>query len=213
MTDEVLSIDPERYKTNADIILAAAEMGYITGVVLDATYGTGAFWKKYRPPTLSANDLDLEVRVPYHYDFRALPERWANLHDTSVLDPPYKLDGTPGQGGPAEANIRFGVADGQREYESTDEVMRLYEDGLYEMHRVTKVGGHILVKCMDQVAGMQTRWQSWHIANIMRKLGDRYVTTFFLIGSRKQPAGREQRNVRNNYSQLLVFRRGGEDVR
>jgi hypothetical protein len=206
--DEVLSIDPERYKTNADLILAAAEMGYLTGRTLDATYGKGGFWTKYRPKELVTNDWDPTMYVEHNHDFRALPGHWEATFDTTVLDPPYKLDGTPQDRGPGEANLLYGVGAGAREYESVDAVDQLYIDGLRECYRVTKPKGYVLCKVMDQVSGSRTRWESWKVANLMHTLGARYVTSFFLIGSRKQPDGRTQVNPRNNYSQLMVFQTG-----
>jgi hypothetical protein len=212
VSDEVLSIDPDRYKTNADIILACAEMGYLLEPVLDMTYGKGRFWKKYRPTTLYTNDNNRLLGAEYAHDFRFLPRNWAGAFKATVFDPPYKLDGTPGQGGPAEANPLYGVGADMREYESVDAVDQLYHDGLAEAFRVTGRQGFIIVKVMDQVSGMRTRWESWSVANLMRELGCRYVTTFFLLGSRKQPSGTEekprtQRNPRNNYSQMMVFRK------
>lgn len=206
MTDEILAIDPDRYKNNADLILAAAEMGYLTGRVLDATYGKGTFWSKHRPKSLVTNDWD-NSPTDHYYDFRELPDAWDEFFDSTVFDPPYKLDGTPHDRGPGEANLLYGVSAGAREYESVDAVDQLYRDGLAECHRCTKVKGFILTKVMDQVSGSRTRWESWQVANFMASLGARYVTTFFLIGSRKQPSGRTQVNPRNNYSQLMVFQR------
>lgn len=210
MEGEILSIDPDRYKTNADLIAAAAEMGYLAGSVLDVTYGPGAFWSKYRPAELTTNDWSVKQspEASFRHDFRALPAEWAGGFDSTVLDPPYKLDGTPQDRGPGEANLLYGVAAGAREYESVDAVDQLYIDGLGECHRVTKPKGYILVKVMDQVSGARTRWESWKVANLMASLGCRYVTSFFLLGSRKQPSGRTQLNPRNNYSQLMVFQKG-----
>jgi SAM-dependent methyltransferase len=209
MNDEILAIDPERYKNNADIILAAAEMGYLTGLVLDTTYGSGAFWAKWKPSgVLWTNDLDTSTDAMFHMDFRALLHDWDDRFDSVVFDPPYKLDGTPDDRGPGEANLLYGVSAGARDYENVDAVIQLYYDGLAECHRVTKPKGYILVKVMNQVSGGKTRWAERHVGNFLEDLGCRHVTTFYLVGSRKQPSGRRQVNVRNNYSQLLVVQKG-----
>lgn len=208
VTDEILSIDPELYTTNAAIIDAAAHMGFIPEPVLDMTYGTGLFWTKHRPHALFRNDWNTTLNVDSHHDFRGLPAAWTAKFATTVLDPPYKLDGTPHTDGPAEANILYGVAAGDREYESVDDVVDLYLDGYLEARRVTAPKGYVLVKCMDQVAGSKTRWMSHILWRAAEEVGDRLATKFFLGGSRKQPNGRTQRNPRNNYSLLLVFQRG-----
>jgi hypothetical protein len=207
--DEILSIDPERYKTNADLIMAAAEMGWLAGTVIDLTYGPGKFWTKYQPKTLVTNDLDQKFDTTFHHDARNLPFEWTMHFDSSVIDLPYKLDGTPQDRGPGEANLLYGVSAGARPYESVDAVGALYRDAYDEAHRITKRGGYILVKVMDQVSGAKTRW-FWDLVHdhARDKHGDRHVGDFYLIGSRKQPDGRRQVNIRNNYSILMVLERG-----
>lgn len=208
MSDEILCIDIDEYKSNADLITAAAQMGYLKGRVLDMTYGQGLFWSKFRPMELWRNDLYVEG-LDSQCDFRHFHPSWSNSFDTSVFDPPYKLDGTPGEEGPAEANKLYGVARGDRGYESVSELEQLYYDGLEEAFRVTKPKGFILVKCMDQVSGGKTRWFSRLVANFSEEWDGRHVTSFFLVGMRKQPAlGKTQRNPRNNYSQLMVLQKG-----
>lgn len=209
MTDEILAIDPDRYKTNADLILAAAEMGYLAGSVLDMTYGKGGFWTKYDPgPRLVSNDWDPALPTDQSHDFRALPVEWSEEFDSTVFDPPYKLDGTPHDTGPGEANLLYGTHAGARPYEGVAAIGQLYMDGYDEAHRVTKPGGHILVKVMNQVSGGKTRWFWAAVHEYAReKHGDRHVTDLYLIGSRAQPSERRQVNVRNNYSILMVLER------
>lgn len=198
---EILSIDPKVYKGNAELIAhGVAPMGYIRGSVLDLTYGEGTFWKLWGPMALIANDLDPD-KGDFHEDFRHTP--WANASfDTVVLDPPYKLQGTPSSG---EMDRRFGTT----EYRQLAAIEKLHVEGCTEAARLSRE--YVLVKTMAQVSGGRSRWLPDLVSETMRELHCRKVTQFFLVGHRAQPktnpdgSPRRQVTPRNNYSQLLVF--------
>ena len=85
--------------------------------------------------------------------------------------------------------------------------MRLCIDGITECHRVLKPGGHLLVKCQDQVCSGHVRWQTIEFAGHAVELGSRLVDQLHLPSYRPQPAGRRQIHARRNYSTLLVLRK------
>ena len=71
--------------TNADLIAAVSALWIVDGdVVLDPTWGQGAFWRLGSPDGLIAHDLKTDG-----IDFRKLPEADASV-DVVVFDPPYR---------------------------------------------------------------------------------------------------------------------------
>ncbi len=81
----------KRWKTNAELIVDAQRLGYIKGLVFDATPGYEGLWWKY------VQDIPgIVIRRNWRglSDFRNLPyDRYT--FDTVAFDPPYKLNGNP----------------------------------------------------------------------------------------------------------------------
>ncbi len=187
------------WSTNADLIADVHRLGYLNDddVVLDPTYGLGRFWQRWRPPFLMACDLNID-RSPMvqSVDFTDLPFDDREF-DAVVFDPPYKLNGTPS----GKMDEDYGV----------DEVTRwqdrhtLIRRGIAEAFRVLKPGGHLLVKCQDQVCSGAVRWQTREFADYAESLGLRLVDRFDIESYRPQPDGRRQVHARRNTSTLLVF--------
>jgi tRNA G10 N-methylase Trm11 len=182
------------WRTNAHMIADVAKLGYITGLVLDPTYGeAGGFWKVWRPEQLVAHDIKLDG-----VDFLDLPYSSAKF-DTIVFDPPYKLNGTPSQAG---FDTRYGVD----RYARWQDRIQLYRDGITALTPFAKPRGHLLVKCMDQVCSGQKRWVTDIVTNHAAELGYRKVDRFdFLRPPRPQ---RSQTHSHASYSTLLVFKKG-----
>jgi len=118
-----------------------------------------------------------------------------------VLDPPYRLNGTPDGGG---FDDRFGSGQSTR----WQERHALIRDGIDEAHRVLSSGGHLLLKCQDQVCSGEVRWQTIEFASHAATIGLELVDRFVMIGAaRPQPPGRIQRRAYGRPSTLLVFRK------
>lgn len=196
--DELTDVlSTHRWKTNADMIADVAKLGYLDGVVLDATYGEGKFWTKFTPSALWTNDLYKPADA--HYDYRSM--NWPDgKFDSVVFDPDYKMTGTPST--PA-MDFAYG----------TDKPMR-YQDrianiaaGTRECFRVCSK--YLLVKCMDQVVSGNVIWQTDVVTEAAKQQGGRKVDVFnFVHDPRPQPEGRRQVHSRRNYSTLLVFEKG-----
>ncbi len=191
------------WRNNAELIRDVAALGYITGSVLDCTYGEGKFWTLCRPDRLFATDLDPAKAPDGVYDFTALPGDWTARFDTVVFDPPYKLNGTPDR----IIDERYGV----HEVTNWRDRLSLMSDGLHECARVTKVGGTVLVKCQDQVVSGAIRWQTDLMTEIGFERGLDKIDRFDLLGKhRPQPMeGRTQQHAHGRPSTLLVFRKAG----
>jgi hypothetical protein len=166
-----------------------------TAVVLDATYGRGTWWTRYRPATLIAHDLALDG-----VDFRHLPEADGSI-DVVAYDPPYKLNGTPT---PA-VDERYGVHVVAR----WQDRVALILDGMTDCVRVLRAGGVLLVKCQDQICSGQPHWQTDDVTEHARTLGLTKVDRFSMLGTtRPQPMnGRTQRHAHGQPSMLLVFKK------
>lgn len=186
---------------NAQLMRDCAQLGYLDGTVLDATYEWGRFWKLYRPATLTTNDLNPECDTDVHADFRCLPFTDRSF-GTAVLDPPYKLNGTSTGKGPSAADERYGVGG---KYKSVQAKHRLIKDGIEECARVTD--RYLLVKCMDQVVSGTKHWQTHIFARTAERHGFNLTDMLHVQGYRIQPEGRRQVHAYGDYSTLLVFER------
>lgn len=206
MTDLAPVMAAGDWRTNAEMIADVARLGYLDGRVLDCTHGKGTFWKVWQPAELVACDLHpLKSPIGYSVDFTDLPFADGEF-DAAVIDGPYKLNGRP----TAKVDEPYGVhvpasRDGRHE---------LIKAGITECIRVTRVGGHVLVKCQDQVNGGKVRWQTRIFAEHAEQLGCRLRDSFLFPSYRPQDAERGQQHARRNFSTLLVLvRERGVDAR
>lgn len=193
------------WATNAELIADVATLGWLAGdlSVLDATYGLGRFWTKYRPPLLTGVDLNARKSPSGEsVDFRHLPFADRSF-DVVVFDPPYKLNGTPSL---EDFDDGYGVD----EPSCWQDRMGLIADGTRECSRVARK--HLLVKCQDQVVSGKMRWQTDVVTAVAYDAGFRKADRFDLRSKGiPQPAGRRQVHARHSASQLLVFTRGTQD--
>lgn len=183
------------WATNGHLVEDVSRI-YDFNSTLDATYGRGRFWTRYRPAQLVTNDLNPDTDAEFHYDFRDLP--WGRDFDTVVFDPPYKLNGTPSLG---DFDSRYGISAPTR----WQDRMSLILEGVVECGRVCR--NLLLVKVQDQVVSGRVVWQTLEVVD--RLDGWRLVDRFDLLGgSRPQPMdGRRQRHGHGRPSSLLVFER------
>ena len=136
--------------TNADLIARIAPL-YLTGSVLDVTYGEGKWWDRFTPHPFTFHDLHKVDGV----DFRALPHDDGSF-DAVCFDPPYVISGgestsktgrhfqdSYGIGG---HNLRATNSEG-----GNAKLHDLIQAGLIECIRVSR--GWVLVKCMEFAQG------------------------------------------------------------
>lgn len=192
--------------TNADLMAAVAPL-YLTGSVLDVTYGGGKWWDRFTPEPFTAHDLYKLDGV----DFRALPEADGSV-DTVCFDPPYVLSGGKSSAKIADGEFqgRFGIGHREKGVTGWAALMDLLRGGVSEACRVSS--RFVLVKCMEFAQGnnelkdppteatMHARSLGWH-------LHDRIVHH---TGS--GPGGHnifDVKRARRHHSYLLVFAKGG----
>jgi hypothetical protein len=185
--------------SNADLIAAIAPL-YLTGTVCDLTYGTGGWWKRYRPDQLVAHDLD--TAKGDGIDFTNLPEA-DNTYDAVVFDPPYIPQGGVETSSERKFIDHFGLA--QR---SETDLWLLIDSGLVECSRVSR--RWVITKCSDFVNG--GRLVLGHI-KIIELAATHSLTVHDIIvhHTGSGPGGWnifDVKRARRNHSYLIVFRVG-----
>lgn len=185
---------------NADLIAAVAPL-YLTGSVLDTTYGEGKWWTRFRPDPFTFHDLKIDG-----IDFRDLPHPDQSF-DTVVYDPPYIPAGGAATTDKVGGSFRsaFGLTPGR----TAADFDRLVMDGLAECCRVSRC--YVLVKCMEFVGSASFRDMPTEMANAAREQG-------FLVHDRivhhagAGPGGHNiftVKRARRVHSYLTVFIRKG----
>lgn len=208
---EILTANPNR-QTNADLIADVAALGWLNGLVLDATYGQGNFWTKWTPPNIE--DPESGELIPglwrndphtltgpdaFNHDARSFPAWWADLFDASVFDPPYKLNGTSS----VPSDRAYGVDRQATKAERLDLILW----GSSECARVTKPGGWLHIKIQNQICGGRYIDIAHLVKEHLAAWADVELRAEWelIVKPRPQPPGRPQRNPRNNVSKLLSF--------
>lgn len=200
-------------KRNEDLILALRDLKWLDSEsrTLDPTYGKGRFWKLWQPDDLVRTDivprLSLDTPARKGLDATKLHETFGREFDVVVIDGPYKLNGTPSAGGPADSDEDYGVhvpARWQDRYKLMEDMMRSGAQVLKDKQR-GKRKPRLLFKCQDQVVSGQKRFQSVDFAVLGRELGFRLADALYVEGYREQPVGRTQKHAQQDFSVMLVF--------
>lgn len=211
MSDPILAFAGR--KKNEDLIVALRDLGWLDAAsrTLDPTFGKGRFWKLWQPDDLVRTDIvpRLSPDTPRRkgLDATRLHSHFGQEFDVVVIDGPYKLNGKPSAGGPADSDEDYGVhvpARWQDRYALLENMMRSGVQVLKPKERGKKKP-RLLFKCQDQVVSGQKRFQSVDFALLGRELGLRLADTLYVEGYREQPAGRTQKHAQQDFSVMLVF--------
>jgi len=186
------AFDPSR-RTNAQLMVDCRALGYLTEPVLDLTYGKGRFWTLLPDLDVVGNDLD-PTKGTVHHDFTATP--WpTGSWSTVVLDPPYRLGGTPTT---PDFDDAYGLT-----ARSATEVRDLIVAGTCEACRLAH--HTVIVKIQDHTSSGVLQPLSTWVINAATLAGARLVDSLHVVGGRAQPSGRRQQRARHGYSTALVF--------
>lgn len=190
---EIRSLNPDR-RRNDQVVAELAKLNYMPEPVFDLTYGRGVFYRTHRPADLTTNDLRVEG-TDYSFDYWwPLPRRFHRKYATVVVDVPYQLNGKP------TGDDRYGVDKRM----TVEDKMKGLELGVKHGAQLVKVGGFIWVKYQDQRALVRMWWQSDVVADQLKRNFIRECR-MFVRSDRAQK--HEQKNPRNNYSTMEVWRR------
>ncbi|RKY15439.1 MAG: hypothetical protein DRQ55_19555, partial [Planctomycetota bacterium] len=132
------------------------------------------------------------------HDFRDMP--YSNgMFPSCLYDPPYRFAGTPTDTEEGGHDDLYGTD----VYRTKSEQLALIIDGARECARVTDQ--FLIVKCQDQVVAGSTFFQTMAVNEHLERVGWVLKDRLHLLSYRPQPAGRSQKNARNNFSTFLVF--------
>ena len=184
---------------NAALFAQVARLWIADGdVVVDATYGRGAFWKEL--PGLPTHGYDLATGT----DLRDLPHEDASV-DVLVLDPPYRpTHGSKKFAGSNALPRAYGL--GEQKLDTINDVLDLYRGGMAEAYRVLRPGGRIMVKCQDISYGNRLHLVSLDVLRDMRGAGFEMADQFILVNTVRLPSSQwvTQERARRSHSVLWV---------
>lgn len=182
---------------NAALIASIAPI-YLTGSVLDVTYGQGVWWQRFKPEPFTGHDLATDG-----VDFRALPYGDASW-DAVCFDPPYipsrAMETSTGRA------VSHRDAYGLNERRTRVQLEALIAEGLAECARVARQW--VLVKCCDY-AENPTTFRLGHVTTIVagESIGLR-VHDLLVLGGKTGPSNHRIkviRRARRAHSYLIVF--------
>lgn len=178
--------------TNSGLIKRVVDLYFNEGDnIADVTFGKGVFWKLVDKSKYNIIGTDIKTGI----DFRRLPYA-DKTYEHSVIDPPY-----------ARITNLKGMVNcyNTTRFTTHEEIIKLYEDGLIELQRVTKSGGYILCKCQDEVYGCRQKWSHIEIFNIAESLGLYAKDLFILVNDKMPKTIYKQQHARKLHSYLWVF--------
>lgn len=203
-----------KWNTNADLILACVELGYLRKEwsTVDVTWGRGNWWKKWRPDLLIAGDEKIPADPPPNFvrlDFTDLP--WPDsMFRVVAFDPPYVCLGGRKTSKLGEFNDRYGLTEAPR---TPVALQHLIDDGLGECYRVVEPGGFVLAKCADYITSGRLWLGTHHTLTRALALGFTVQDRLEMIATRRraQPPTRNgkpfvQQHAGRNLSTLLVLK-------
>lgn len=182
---------------NADLIAHLAPL-YLTGTVLDTTYGQGKWWRRFRPADLVTHDLAIDG-----VDFRQLPYESSSF-DAVCFDPPYIPQG--GTSAQDAKSMRFREGFGLQKTITQRELDAMVTDGLEECLRVAR--RFVLVKATDYTNAKELHLGHVRVITEARRMGAYCQDLLILDPGRAGPGGSQisvQHRARRAHSYLLVF--------
>jgi hypothetical protein len=190
---------------NADLLREVGSLYIRDGeLVVDPTYGKGAWWRKTNLSRFTLLPTDLFPLPPAtQADFRKLPYA-DGCADVAVLDPPYVHN--PGK---HVTDQRYNNAATTKGMYHRD-ILILYMQGMMELKRILNPdGGRLFVKCKDEV---EANVQCWSHIEIYQAalLMDFYARDLFLLTPTSKTSERrwkKQHHARKTHSYLWVFER------
>jgi hypothetical protein len=208
--------------TNASLIRTAADL-YIGNdtLVLDMTYGKGAFWKETDLSRFHFYGIDLNrathqrIPCPDCVNFR-LNIEWGDYRvrqtfslssfNTVVFDPPYASGGRD-----AARGLDYGqstvVANTPSGHSNVRHLLDMYEEGMSNAYDWLRRGGYLWVKGQNFIESGRYQYMQAEIDRMACKLGLRIEDVFTLVQTRTpQMRHKTQRHSRNNTSFLAIYR-------
>lgn len=183
--------------TSADVVRGLADLWWPTGLILDPTYGNGAFWKGFPQERVVGHDIDPKRAKSGVCDFTALPYKNGEF-PLVVFDPPFQPATVNGLIGERFTKPVRGVAG----------VRLLLEAGLRECWRVTNDG--LIVKVQDYIHDHKPVWMSLWVHAALGEPWDFVVLRQGKTKRLKATNWTRQLSVWRNHSTFWVYRKRGK---
>lgn len=171
-------------------------------IVGDLTYGKGVFWMK------------VDTGQYFATYFTDLAEDGVDMRDTTypdemfdflVIDPPYRYNPKTATH-PAGWDKQYQVGKAPSNIQG---VIKLYEDGAREAHRILRRGGFLVVKCQDTIQSSNQWWVHMILTESIEAMGFYLKDLAVVTGQMKHVRWKVQKHLDKNHSYFLVFRKGG----
>jgi len=185
------------WKSNAELVVALRDLAFlpIAGRILDPTFGRGTWWAKWRPAGLTGTDIATGA------DVRNLPFR-DDAFDAAVYDPPhipsYSLATTTAD----DFRDRFGLM----ELRNSAGIRDLYIEGIAELGRVIRPGGHLTVKTTDYINGRIYHPMAANAVGWLQAANFDVVDVLVMLRNPGPTGNRATHSSRRNYSTATVGR-------
>ena len=186
------------YSFDQNEILADIMALHTGPIEVDATYGSGCFYKKIPKPPLC---FDLAPRKPgvIAADVCALPLPGGSV-GSIMFDPPFLIQTGPG----SIIKDRFGSVVG-----CMGDLWEFYRRAMVEMHRALARGGWMVFKCQDGVLSGKNHFTHVDICRKAEAIGFVAVDLFLLLATHRMTSTRQrvQRHARKFHSYFWVFQK------
>jgi hypothetical protein len=174
-------------------------------LVLDLTFGRGAFWKRIPPDeyTVIRNDIaGNNVDVQSNYEWTIFKP---DSFDAVVFDPPYGQGSTAARTCGIAHQYRLGA---NKDTRTPEKIIGQYGYGAINAREVLKPEGIFIVKCQDMVNSGKQHWISEEVKAIAERYGFETIDRFVLI-QEGVPIMRHdfQVHARKNHSFFWVFKK------
>lgn len=168
--------------------------------VLDATYGSGSFWRGSHAD-VQVTGLDLNPSRARHVcgDFTRLPFL-DNSFDVVIFDPPYHTD--VGKAKASVTHARFGS------FATLPDLRQAVQLGTAEAWRAARLG--VIVKVQDYIHASRAVWMSLWVQGAIPVEPYDVLYARRTCGKIRSPKWRDQLSVYRNHATYWVYRKDSQ---
>ena len=169
----------------------------------DPTYSIGNFYKNGLPKPKYKFDKFPQSKEVMEATSDNLP-----LEDSSIkvimFDPPFVIGGVTYNEADKGSCL---IAKRFTQFESFEELKKMYSGSLKEFHRVLQSGGIVIFKCQDCVASSKQYFSHCYVMEEAVNKGFYPKDLFILLARNRINDGRKQQHARKYHSYFWVFKK------
>lgn len=174
------------------------------GFELDATYGSGGFYKDPSTPRPTyAYDLSPRWENITKGDSRELPHEEESIHSI-IFDPPFVMKNV------ARKDAKLGLIEGRFSgLGNRENLLSMYKDSLAEFWRILRWKGIVAFKCQDVVSGGKQHWIHHEVMKLGEEIGF-YIKDLFILcrkGVMWSPNMKNQQHARRHHCYFIVLKK------